>query len=128
MDFALSDEQRAIVGGERRVGGGLRRGGVRGRLGGARQLGEASAYLRRSGSAVLLGEPFPAAATPPPDDWREAMRHWNGVGTADWARWLDRLPAWQSALEDWRSQLLAQPDLATQLMRFHADRVESRPT
>ena len=71
---------------------------------------------------------FLAAATPLPDDWREAMRHWNGVGTADWARWLDRLPVWQAALEDWRDQLLAQPDLATQLMRFHADRVESRPT
>lgn len=35
---------------------------------GARELGEVSAYLRRHGSAVRLGEPFPAAATPPPDD------------------------------------------------------------
>ena len=33
----------------------------------------------------------------------------------------------RAALQSWRQHLLAQPDLATQLMRFYADRVESRP-
>ncbi len=34
----------------------------------ARDMGEAAAYLIRGGHAVRLGDPFPAAANPPPDD------------------------------------------------------------
>jgi mitochondrial fission protein ELM1 len=34
----------------------------------ARDMGEAASYLIRGGHAVRLGEPFPATASPPPDD------------------------------------------------------------
>jgi mitochondrial fission protein ELM1 len=34
----------------------------------ARDMGEAASYLVRGGHAVRLGEPFPATASPPPDD------------------------------------------------------------
>jgi mitochondrial fission protein ELM1 len=34
----------------------------------ARDMGEAASYLVRGGHAVCLGEPFPATASPPPDD------------------------------------------------------------
>lgn len=81
-----------------------------------------------------------AAGTPMPASWGRTLAAWNepseqtnttsgaAPDTAlDWPRFLADLPAIRRAMQSWRQHLLAQPDLATQLMRFYADRVESRP-
>lgn len=75
-----------------------------------------------------------AAGTPMPASWARLLAAWNespGAAsrkyTADWRQFLADLPGIRAALQSWRQHLLAQPDLATQLMRFYANRVESRP-
>lgn len=75
-----------------------------------------------------------AAGTPMPMSWSQALQAWNNAGEAtssqrqpNWPQFLADLPAIRQAMQSWRDHLLAQPDLATQLMRFYADRVESRP-
>ncbi|MES2909342.1 MAG: elongation factor P maturation arginine rhamnosyltransferase EarP [Pseudomonadota bacterium] len=73
------------------------------------------------------------ADTPMPASWGQALTAWNHCDSrhpeslANWCEFLADLPAIHLALASWRQYLLAQPDLATQLMRFYADRVESRP-
>lgn len=71
------------------------------------------------------------AGTPMPASWAEASQAWNAGTDApaspDWSTFLADLPAMRRAMQSWRHALLAQPDLATQLMRFYANRVESRP-
>lgn len=65
-----------------------------------------------------------------PAAWVEAMRQWNQLGPqagSDWPALLATLPDVQAATRTWRRHLLAQNDLATQLMRFYTDRVESPP-
>ena len=75
-----------------------------------------------------------AAGTPMPVSWGRMLTFWNATPatvnagmTADWTQFLTDLPDIRTAMQSWRQSLLAQPDLATQLMRFYADRVESRP-
>jgi uncharacterized repeat protein (TIGR03837 family) len=57
------------------------------------------------------------------DQWQPAAevatlwRAWNGLPGARWAG-LPPLPAWQPGLAEWRQRLLAQDDLATQLLAF----------
>ena len=75
-----------------------------------------------------------AANTPMPASWGQMLIAWNHPATQagncqpeDWLRFFAALPEIRAALQSWRQHLLAQPDLATQLMRFYADRVESRP-
>jgi len=75
-----------------------------------------------------------AAGTPMPASWSLALQAWNSDADrpdlqhqSDWSQFLADLPEIRSAMQSWRQYLLAQPDLATQLMRFYADRVESRP-
>lgn len=75
-----------------------------------------------------------ASGTPLPSIWSQALAAWNcHAETASappethWAQLLADLPAIRNAMRSWRDHLLTQPDLATQLMRFYADRVESRP-
>lgn len=62
-----------------------------------------------------------------PPVWAEAMRAWNGSRRGDWPALLATLPAITAGMCGWCSQLAAQQDLARGLMRFYADRVESRP-
>lgn len=78
-------------------------------------------------TAAATGSPMPAC-------WSQALEAWNSPPEPantellpDWSQLLADLPAIRAALQAWRKSLLAQPDLATQLMRFYADRVESRP-
>ena len=75
-----------------------------------------------------------AANTPMPASWGQMLMTWNHPATSadacsseDWLRFFAELHDIRAALQSWRQHLLAQPDLATQLMRFYADRVESRP-
>lgn len=75
-----------------------------------------------------------AANTPMPTSWSQALQTWNGHITSastqrppDWPQLIADIPSIRAAMQSWRQHLLAQPDLATQLMRFYADRVESRP-
>jgi uncharacterized repeat protein (TIGR03837 family) len=57
------------------------------------------------------------------DQWRPApevatfWRAWNGLPGAPWAG-LPPLSTWQPGLAEWRQRLLAQDDLATQLLAF----------
>lgn len=74
------------------------------------------------------------AGTAMPESWSQALQAWNGSTETsstqhppDWSQLLADLPAIRATLQAWRKSLLTQPDLATQLMRFYADRVESRP-
>lgn len=65
-----------------------------------------------------------------PPAWHEALSAWNSCTPASpeiWTALLDALPDIRTGLRDWRARLLAQEDLAAQLMRFCANRVESRP-
>jgi hypothetical protein len=69
-----------------------------------------------------------------PASWGQMLMAWNHPAAqadacqpADWMRFFTDLPEIRAALQSWRQHLLTQPDLATQLMRFYADRVESRP-
>lgn len=75
-----------------------------------------------------------ASGTLLPPSWSQALTAWNRHAEnanspleTPWAQLLADLPAIRNAMRSWRDHLLAQPDLATQLMRFYADRVESRP-
>lgn len=75
-----------------------------------------------------------AAGNPMPASWSQALQIWNQRPEAgshnkqpDWPQLLADLPAIHAAIQSWRQYLLTQPDLATQLMRFYADRVESTP-
>ncbi len=75
-----------------------------------------------------------AAGTAMPASWSGALNAWNDrpetartQSQPDWPQLLADLPNIRAAMQSWRHHLLAQPDLATQLMRFYADRVESRP-
>lgn len=63
----------------------------------------------------------------PPAAWAQAMRAWNQSATPDWPSLLAALPSLQASAGVWRAHLLRQDDLATQLMRFYADQVESAP-
>jgi uncharacterized repeat protein (TIGR03837 family) len=47
---------------------------------------------------------------------RQAQRHWNGL--TDEPPQLPALDAWRRVQQAWREQLLAQPDLVTQLLDF----------
>ena len=85
--------------------------------------------------ALWAGAPFMWQAYPQDDgahgpklealmhQWQPApavaaiWRAWNGLAGAPWPG-LPPLPAWQPALYTWRQRLLAQPDLATQLLAF----------
>lgn len=73
------------------------------------------------------------ANTPMPASWTSALSRWNAGNcdvtphTTDWSQFLAELPDMRRAMQSWRPHLLTQPDLATQLMRFYANRVESRP-
>ncbi len=65
-----------------------------------------------------------------PAIWQQAMLSWNqlaGTASMDWATFLHQLPSMQKAMETWRHHLLQQTDLATQLMRFYTNQVESSP-
>lgn len=65
-----------------------------------------------------------------PASWASGLQRWNAATPTharDWHTFLDDLPKIEAAFRRWREHLLQQPDLATQLMRFYADRVESRP-
>ncbi len=70
-------------------------------------------------------------STPMPESWSTLLIKWNTyeepIPMEDWAQFLADLPDIRAALQSWRLYLLTQPDLATQLMRFYADRVESTP-
>lgn len=70
-----------------------------------------------------------ATVAAPSSCWVDALRDWNqlGTGRTDWPGLLDRLPTIAAPLQAWTRQLLAQPDLAAQMMRFCANRVESPP-
>lgn len=60
--------------------------------------------------------------------WSDCLRAWNRAGTADWPALLEALPTLTMAARVWRGHLQAETDLATQLMRFHTDQVESAAT
>lgn len=75
------------------------------------------------------------AGTPMPPAWSRALQAWNSPdarsgqrAASQWQAFLQALPAIRGALQSWRASLLAQDDLASQLMRFYTNRVESRPT
>jgi len=74
-----------------------------------------------------------AAGNPMPTSWSQTLQTWNSNMTSasmlqpNWPQFLADLPSIRAAMQSWRQHLLAQTDLATQLMRFYADRVESRP-
>ncbi len=59
--------------------------------------------------------------------WAHAMRAWNGAQGRPWAELLTALPALTGSMAIWQRHLLGQSDLASGLMRFYADRVESAP-
>lgn len=67
------------------------------------------------------------AMAKPPGAWARGMRAWNQDAAPDWQALLAALPALQASVLAWRDHLLRQDDLATQLMRFYADQVESAP-
>lgn len=67
------------------------------------------------------------AMAKPPGPWARGMRAWNQDAAPDWPTLLAALPALQASALAWRDHLLRQDDLATQLMRFYADQVESAP-
>lgn len=76
-----------------------------------------------------------AAGTPMPAIWSERLQAWNRPDAARkpaseraWQSFLQALPDIRAGLRAWRSCLLAEDDLASQLMRFYTNRVESRPT
>lgn len=76
-----------------------------------------------------------AASTPMPAIWSERLQAWNRPDAARkpasekaWQTFLQALPDIRAGLRAWRSCLLAEDDLASQLMRFYTNRVESRPT
>jgi len=95
---------------------------------------EAAHLIKLSAWQTRVETVAAAAGTPMPASWSQGLQAWNdGAKIAspqpapDWPQFLADLPAIRAAMQSWRQHLLAQPDLATQLMRFYADRVESRP-
>lgn len=67
------------------------------------------------------------AALQTPADATAFIWAWNGLGAAPGLTDLPQHRAWAAACRRWQAELLLQPDLATQLLAFVADRASEAP-